>query len=221
MLLGMSNSQGPFPPDETPFPSSNGADMPAHEQILHSTVGARVPESKAQGVLCTGTIVLEGPNEFVIDFMQNLTRPPRVGARIVLSHAVMGQFVAALADSFQKYEQRFGPPKPMPRPANPNRPSIKEIYGDLRLADDQLSGNYATTVMIGHSPAEFFLDFITRFYPTAAVSSRVYMTASHIPGLLDTLNASLAQHRRNKPPQEPPSPPAEPPPTPGDPPAQM
>ena len=166
------------------------------EQIWHPQVGARVPEGRAQGVYCMGAIVLEGPHEFVIDFVQNLTRPPRVGARVIMNPAVLGQFVAGLRDNLQKYEHCFGPPKPMPRPPVPRRPSVKEIYGELRLGDDELSGHYATTALIGHSPAEFFFDFITRFFPTAAVSCRVYVSASNVPGLLETMTSAVEGYRR-------------------------
>jgi hypothetical protein len=51
--------------------------------------------------------------------------------------------------------------------------------------------------MIGHSPSEFFFDFITRFYPTAAVSARVYLAASQVPQMLNALNTSL-QNRSNR-----------------------
>jgi hypothetical protein len=74
---------------------------------------------------------------------------------------------------------------------------VQDIYQDLRLPDEMLSGCYANTVMIGHSPSEFFFDFITRFYPTAAVSARVYLAASQVPQMLGALNTSL-QNRANR-----------------------
>ena len=42
------------------------------QEIQHPQVSARVPEKVGRGVLCTGAMVLQGPNEFVIDFVQNL-----------------------------------------------------------------------------------------------------------------------------------------------------
>jgi hypothetical protein len=145
-------------------------------------------------------IVVEGAEEFVLDFVQGLHRPPRVGARVVLTPNVASHLAAALKDNLQKYEQAFGPPKPLPQPTVERRPSVQEIYQDLRLPDEMLSGVYANTVMIGHSPSEFFLDFITRFFPTAAVSARVYLSASQVPKMLAALVSSL-QNRRNRPPE--------------------
>ena len=173
--------------------------------MWHAPVSARLPERVAPGVFCGGAIVLEGPEEFVIDFVQNLARPPRVAARVVVNAHVMGQLVQALRDNLQRYEQTFGPPKTPPKPNQDRRPTIREIYDELKLPDDQLSGVYATTVMIGHSPSDFFFDFITRFFPTAAVAARVYMSASQVPGLLETLTLSHQKYVRRSQPQAPPA----------------
>ena len=167
------------------------------EQFQHTPVGARLPDKVAHGEFSTGVIVMEGPEEFVLDFVQGLSRPPRVASRIVLTPNVMAQFVAALKDNLQKYEQAFGAPKAMPTPNVDRRPSMQEIYQDLRLPDEMLSGVYANTVMIGHSPSEFFMDFITRFYPNAAVSSRIYLAASQVPQALNALTTSF-QNRLNR-----------------------
>jgi hypothetical protein len=193
----------------SPDPSRSPGDAGAYsQQVQHAPVGARLPDRVANGVFSTGVIVMEGPEEFVLDFVQGLNRPPRVAARVVLSPRVMSQFVAALRENLQKHEQAFGPPKPLPQPAVERRPSIQEIYQDLRLPDELLSGVYANTVMIGHSPSEFFLDFITRFFPTAAVSARVYLAASQVPKMLGALTTSL-QNRLNRPPESKRSPPAD------------
>ncbi len=179
-----------------PSPSSGDAGLYS-QQVQHTPVGARLPDRVAPGVFCTGVIVLEGAEEFVLDFVQGLHRPPRVAARVVLTPNVASHFVGALKDNLQRYEQAFGPPKPLPQPTVERRPSVQEIYQDLRLPDEVLSGVYANTVMIGHSPSEFFLDFITRFFPTAAVSARVYLAASQVPKMLAALSSSL-QNRLNR-----------------------
>jgi len=204
---GPQDGQGP----NGPGPQPQG---PYSEQLKHSPVSARLPEKVAQGVFCSGAIVLEGPEEFVIDFVQGVVRPPRVGARVVVNPHVMSQLVGALKDNLAKYEQSFGPPKAMPKPNTDRRPSIREVYDDLKIADEQLCGVYATTALIGHTPSEFIFDFITRFFPTASVSARVYLSASQVPRVLETFTTSL-QHfmQRGQPgPQQPgPQPPGQPP----------
>ena len=189
--------------------------QPFHNQ----PVAARVPEKLARGMFTTGVLVQDGPNEFVLDFLQTLSRPPQITARVVVPPNVMIALVNTLADNLNKYVQSYGPPPPLPRPPQPQRrPSIQEIYENFKLPEELWSGSYANSVLIGHAPAEFFMDFITGFYPTAAVSSRIYLAAQQAPRMLETLKMSLQQYQRRiaGQQQQPPQPPhpTEPPPTP-------
>ena len=86
-------------------------------------------------------------------------------------------------------------PAPTQSPRTPKRQTPQEIYDELKLRDEILSGTYANAVMIGHGTYEFSFDFITNFYPQAAVSCRVYLAAGHIPRLLDSLKQSWEQLR--------------------------
>jgi hypothetical protein len=172
------------------------------QQFQHQPVAARVPERLSRGALSTGVLVLDSPNEFVLDFLQGLTRPFQIAARVVVVPAVMEQFIKALTDNLAKYTQNFGAPMTLPKPP-PRRPTIAEIYENFKLSDDMLSGAYANSVMVGHSPADFFFDFITGFYPTAAVSARVITAAPFVPRILDTLNMATQQYQKR---HSPPSP---------------
>jgi len=91
------------------------------------------------------------------------------------------------------------PGAPLPQiPTQQNitkRQNPQDVYDDLKLRDEILSGAYANAVMIGHGPYEFSFDFITNFYPQSAVSSRVYMASGHVLRLLDSLKASWEQIR--------------------------
>ena len=84
----------------------------------------------------------------------------------------------------------------MPGPPNPRRPTLAEVYEHFRIPDEMLSGSYANSVLVGHSATEFFMDFITGFYPTSAVSARVFMAAPQVPRFITALTASLDQHGR-------------------------
>jgi hypothetical protein len=79
-------------------------------------------------------------------------------------------------------------PQEKPRPA-------QEIYDDVKISEDQMSGVYANTVMVGHTPAEFGLDFITSFIPHASVTARVYVAAPRVPQLIDTLSGLVNQYK--------------------------
>ena len=211
----MSSAQPPTNPDD-PNERSGEPENPGSvtQEIRHSQVSARVPEQIGRGVFSTGAIVLQGPQEFVIDFILRVTHPFQVISRVVMSPVIMPRMIAALRENLNKYEQNFGPPQNMPQGPKPAKaPTIEEIYDQLKLPDEQLSGVYANAVMITHSPAEFCFDFITNFYPRSAVSCRVYMAVAQVPRLLETLGRSFQQYQQKLATQKQQPPPEPPPPT--------
>ena len=161
-------------------------------------VSARVPESISRGVFSTGTIIMTGGSEFIMDFIQNVGRPHQVAARIVMPHGVMPQFIDALQKNIELFRQRFGDPPELPKPANTDqpKPTVQQIYDELKLPDDVLSGNYANGVMIGHTASEFRFDFLTNFYPNSAVSARIFLSAAQVPRLLESLSNTFQQFQQ-------------------------
>jgi hypothetical protein len=182
-------SEAPPPP-----PSNPQEPQPVPQEPRFS---ARVPERVARGATATGFLAFFGPNEFVIDFLQFLSRPANLVARVVMTPAVAEQFLGVLRENLARFEQQFGAPPAMPKPATPEKPRpVQEIYDDLKIPEDVMSGVYANTVMVGHTPVEFGLDFITSFIPHAAVSARVYVAAPRVPQLIDTLSGLLTQYKK-------------------------
>ena len=108
-----------------------------------------------------------------------------------MPHGVLPQFVQALEQNLSMFTDKFGSPAPIPRPENQPQRSVQEIYDAMKLPDEELSGSFAEAVMIRHSASEFCFDFITRFFPHAAVSRRVFVAASQVPPLLKALKANL------------------------------
>lgn len=84
-----------------------------------------------------------------------------------------------------------GADHPENRPQKPTNPPIEEIYHELRLPDELLSGRYANAVLIRHSGTEFCFDFITNLYPRSAISARVFLAAPHVGPFLSSLGRSL------------------------------
>jgi hypothetical protein len=206
---------GPGNPPGGQGPQFNKDTGTFSQEYRHQPIGARVPEKVAKGVLSTGVLVLDSPNEFVLDFMQALSRPFNVAARVVLTPVVMEQFVNALRENLSRFEQRFGPPPALPKPNTDRRPTIQEIYDEFKLPDEMMSGVYSNAVMVGHTPAEFFMDFITNFFPTSAVSARIYMAAAQMPRTIDALATALQRYHQRmqqmrQQQQNPPQPPQEP-----------
>lgn len=188
-------------PDGNPDGNSGGNPNAANNQALR----ARVPDTIGDGCFSTGAIVMTGPSEFIVDFLQTIGRPHKVAKRVVIPHPVMPQFIEALTTNLDLYKSRFGEPAtpPAQQPNQARRPTPQEIYDDLKLPDDELSGCYANGVMIGHGASEFGLDFLTSFFPQSAVSARVFVAAGQIPRLLDSLRGAVKQlEQRRQPPPE-------------------
>jgi hypothetical protein len=175
-------------------PQPSPADRPDPGEA-NPALRARVPDDIGDGCFSTGAIVMTGPSEFIVDFLQTIGRPHRVAKRVVIPHPVMPQFIEALNTNLDLYKSRFGEP-PAPPAQNQNqarRPTPQEIYDDLKLPDDVLSGVYANGVMIGHGASEFGLDFLTSFFPQSAVSARVFVAAGQVPRLLESLRGAVRQ----------------------------
>ena len=198
-------------PAEDRESESDPAAGPQSQEIRHNQVSALVPEHVARGTFSTGAVVLHGNHEFILDFLVRMQQPQQVAARIVLPPAVVAQFIQALRENLKKYSDRFGA---SPRPTVPqqaqqgNQPNAQELYDQLKLSEDVMSGNYANAVMIGHTATEFSFDFITTFFPRSCVAHRVYLSAPNVPRLLDSLNHSynqfLQRHQQTQPQPNPP-----------------
>jgi hypothetical protein len=180
-------------------------DPPTYSQEVQlANVAARVPEKVARGVFSTGVLVLQTPTEFVLDFVQRLTRPHQVAARVVSPISLIPQLIGALRDNLENYRKTFGLPPALPMGPQPaKQPSIEEIYDNLKIADEVLSGVYANGALITHSAAEFCFDFVTNFYPKAAVSARVFLTVPQAPVLLNSLVQTWQKYEAGREPKPP------------------
>jgi hypothetical protein len=108
----MNEHDGPKPPEGSGAENS-GANRDEgsgqyNQRIEHAPVTARVPERVARGVFSTGVIIIDGPYEFVLDFVMGLVQPRQVVARVILTPVVVEQFIHALRENIGKYEARFG-----------------------------------------------------------------------------------------------------------------
>ena len=190
------------------LPEDQPPQDPPPQQPQH--MSARVPEKVGPGTFSTGVLVMTGNTEFVLDFVQNLGQPAQIAARVVMPHSTMPQFIQALKTNLEMYTKRFGTPPELP-PPNPKqkKPTLQEIYDDLKIADETLPGSYANGVMIGHAASEFKFDFLANMMPTPAVSSRIYLAAPRVPRLLQSLTKTydefqkrVADQKRQNPPNE-------------------
>jgi hypothetical protein len=166
-----------------------------------------------------------------------MTRPHQVAARVVIAPAVVGRLITALSENLQNYEKTFGHPPGQPAAAasasgdssaapaeasgekkaeaSPTTVSdqsntAQDLYDQLKLTDDMMSGAYANAVMIGHTATEFSFDFITTFFPRSAVSCRVYLAAPNARRFLESIKQSFDQYQQKLRSQQQPPPDAPP-----------
>jgi hypothetical protein len=204
---------------DPPADDSNEDSAAWQGQVRHNNLSARLPEHVGTGVFSNGVMILTGPFEVVCDFVLRMGEQQRIVARVIMPRIVAQQFGAALRENIDNYERRFGPlpkvPRPQPEAADEesggiqepgtaapadredstnrtaNSSQIDDIYDELRIPDELLSGRYANAVLIRHSGTEFCFDFITNVYPRSAISARVYLAAPHAGPFLASLRKSV------------------------------
>src|SRR3974390_2707630 len=98
------SSKPPNQPNDQPPPDPSGAFT---QEIQHAQVGARVPEKVARGVFSTGAMVLQGPFEFVLDFVLRMNQPQQIVARVILPIGLMPGFINALRENLTNYQSKF------------------------------------------------------------------------------------------------------------------
>ncbi len=207
------------------------------QEVHFSNVAARVPEKVARGVFANGAFVIQGPTEFAIDFVQRMSKPHQIVARVCLPFHLVPQVIGTLKGSLEKHRQTHGPASspgtanpapaagsgnPSPAPvttANPGATSpatthagpvvnVDEVYQDLKMSEEVMCGVYANALMIVHSATEFCLDFIVNLYPRAVVTARVFMNAAQVPNVLSSLSQTWQNLQAKQQQQPPPRPPA-------------
>jgi hypothetical protein len=86
------------------------------QELQYSNVAARVPERVARGAFANGAFVIQGPSEFVIDFVQRMNKPHQIVARVFLPFHLVPPVIGTLRGSLDKHRQSHGP---TPAPGHP------------------------------------------------------------------------------------------------------
>jgi len=109
------------------------------ERVNSANLTARVPDSVASGVFATGAVVLQSPTEVMIDFVQGLANPRRIGVRIVMPPGVALQFVEALQANLGIYKNTFGRRPTEPQPVLP--PDADDVPREAPADDGDQPGD--------------------------------------------------------------------------------
>lgn len=81
----------------------------------------------------------------------------------------------------------------MVAPVNPDENAI-----NIELGEKEAEGIYSNLVLVSHSPHEFVIDFARLLpgLPKAKIASRVILSPSHMPALIQTLRENLENYER-------------------------
>jgi hypothetical protein len=186
-------SDQPGPAEEGGKPA--GDPQTFSREVHHSGATARIPEKVGRGGFSTGVLVIEGPSEFILDFIQRMSQPHQVVARVVVPYSFLPRLVQALRENLDNCRRTFGTlssPPAAPPPATP--PSAEDIYASLKLPDEVVVGAYANAAFVSHTQSVFCLDFIGSFYPRATVSARVYLGTAQVPSVISSLTQAWQTH---------------------------
>jgi hypothetical protein len=109
------------------------------------------------------------------------------------------QFVGASIPVSDDANKRLSSPRESPeeegsdRKSNATKQNPLDLYDDIIVPDEVQVGVYANGLIIGHTNAEFKLDFVSNLFPKSVVTSRIFMSAPQLVRLLDTLERTLQQ----------------------------
>lgn len=166
-----------------------------HEFIVDFLLQMQQPQQVAARVILPPVVV----GQFLQALTENISKYESRFGEIVLPVA-QGESAPA---TFEQPGITNSPPAAAESPAGsgitvPDGPrhSAEDLYDQLRLPEDVMSGQYANAVMIGHTASEFSFDFIATFYPRSVVVQRVFLAAPNVPRLRDSLAQSFEQFRR-------------------------
>ncbi len=203
---------------EPPFDDDNNPDddfsyeelpeddaTPRSEEVQQTHISAIVPDRVKPGLFSTGVVVLQGTHEFIFDFILRMSTPHQVVARVVVPPGVVARTISALGENLNNYVNRFGPihmpaaqPEEGAETSTASPQSAEDLYEELKMPEEILSGCYANAVMIGHSATEFSFDFITTFFPRSAVACRVFLAAPNVPRFFESMKHAYQQFEANQ-----------------------
>lgn len=181
--------------------------MDEFERINHDPVTALIPEQVSLGVYATEVVIFYGESETAIDFIQGIVKPYRIASRVILNNNLAKRFFKDLKEemlaiggspsyiSSVKNISNESSVKNMSEEGEADNKSenkseddkIEDIYDQLKIVNEQLSGVYANKILLVYGKDTFCMDFISNIYPKSIVVSRVFMSVNRTLELLGAL----------------------------------
>lgn len=126
--------------EQDPFPDPNQPPRNiSSERVRQRMISARLPQDVARGVFSNGAVILFTQTEFVLDFVQTMSPPKRLAARVIMTPIVFARFMGAVEQALTRlgHGDELGP-----RPEGVLAPEDRTTDVSVEEAADQPAGAY-------------------------------------------------------------------------------
>lgn len=154
----------------------------------------RIDPLVSQGAYSTGVIVMHTRDEFMLDFISGLESPARLIGRVLTTPPHAKRLLRALLENFGRYEEKYGAVSQQIEGSRAKPGQVKEIYGQLQISDEVLSGIFSNGTVIKHTQDLFIMDFTVNLPPAPKINARILMSPLHLRRIISVLGDNLSQY---------------------------
>jgi hypothetical protein len=148
------------------------------------------------GAYSTGLAVIHSQEEFMLDFINGISAPPLVAARIIVTSQQLKRILGVLRENIRLYEEAFGVIPAMAANASSKNTNAGDLYAQLYVPDELLGGSYSNAMTSRYTRDIFILDFMTKFPPHVKVVSRLLISTQQIRSISGAIEDNIAQYEK-------------------------
>ncbi len=148
------------------------------------------------GAYATGLAVIHSQEEFMLDFINGITAPPFVAARIIVTSQQLKRILGVLRENIRLYEKAFGVIPPIAANASSKNTNAGDLYAQLHLSDELLGGSYSNAMTSRYTRDIFILDFMTKFPPNTKIVARLLISTQQIRSISGAIEDNIAQYEK-------------------------
>lgn len=168
---------------------------------MSSQDGSQQPDPRIDplvkpGAFATGLAVIHSQEEFMLDFINGMSAPPLVAARIVVTSQQLKRILHVLRENIRLYEEAFGAIPATASNASSKNTNAGDLYAQLHVPDELLGGSYSNAMTSRYTRDVFILDFMTKFPPVAKVVSRLLISTQQIRSISGAIEDNIAQYEK-------------------------
>ena len=148
------------------------------------------------GAYATGLAVIHSQEEFMLDFINGITTPPRVSARIIVTSRQLKRILHVLQENIRLYEKTFDAIPAKAANASSKKTNAGDLYAQLHVPEELMGGSYSNVMTSRYIRDVFILDFMTQFPPNSKVVSRLLISTAQIRSISGAIEDNIAQYEK-------------------------